>query len=81
MQYEPPAINFPVGKESPQERLEGGAVWPWPRIALARERRGSWRQPGARLAGARDRRQVTPLGQTHIKQGNRRQGRRQEPRY
>jgi len=23
----------------------------------------------------------TPLGQTHIKQGNRRQGRPQEPRY
>jgi len=28
MQYEPPAINVRAGKESPQERREGGAAWP-----------------------------------------------------
>jgi hypothetical protein len=33
MQYEPPAINFPVRKESPQELREGEAAWSC-RVAL-----------------------------------------------
>ena len=65
MQYEPPAINFPVRKETPQELREGEAAWPW---APARARSSLGRG-------------TVPWGQTRIKQGNRRQGRAQKPRY
>jgi hypothetical protein len=86
MQYEPPAINFPVRKESPQELREGEAAWSC-RVALGPGSRSrvsvAHRCGGRTLAwpGYETGDRCTPLGQTHIKQGNRRQGRGQKPRY
>ena len=81
MQYEPPTINFQPEKNLHKNYEREG---PWALGPGSRSRVSVAHRCGGRTLawpGHETGDRCTPLGQTHIKQGNRRQGRRQEPRY